>query len=131
MTTIFVTHDQTEAMTLADRIVCLNEGRVAQVGTPEELYTRPCNTFVAAFIGSPQINLFEAEVVHDGASVMLRLSDGQTLTAPNGVAASAKSGVLVGIRPEDLTDETRLRSFKDVQTAEPSRATTGLVPVEP
>ena len=109
MTSIFVTHDQTEAMTLADRIVCLEAGRIAQVGTPDELYNHPANVFVATFIGSPQINLLDATV--EGHSV--QLSDGQTLELPDGVAPFAKAQkVLVGIRPEDLTDKSRLGSAK-------------------
>jgi multiple sugar transport system ATP-binding protein len=99
MTSIFVTHDQTEAMTLADRIVCLEGGRIAQVGTPDDLYNQPASLFVAGFIGSPPINLLEG--VSDGAQV--RLADGQTLALP-----CAPGPVTVGLRPEDLTDATRL-----------------------
>jgi len=105
MTSIFVTHDQTEAMTLADRIVCLDAGRIAQVGTPDQLYNCPETVFVASFIGSPQINLIEAQV----RGRTLSLSDGQTLALSDAVPAFASPRkVLVGIRPEDLSDETRL-----------------------
>ena len=105
MTSIFVTHDQTEAMTLADRIVCLDGGRIAQVGTPDELYNRPENLFVAGFIGSPPINLLTATV--DGHS--LRLADGQTLTLPaTAPHFAAPRSVTVGLRPEDLRDASRL-----------------------
>ena len=107
MTSIFVTHDQTEAMTLADRIVCLEGGRIAQVGTPEDLYLRPANVFVAEFIGSPQINMLPA-TISQGA---LRLADGQMLK-PETPLATADEGrdVLVGLRPEDLTDASRAAS---------------------
>jgi multiple sugar transport system ATP-binding protein len=107
MTSIFVTHDQTEAMTLADRIVCLEGGRIAQVGTPEDLYLRPANVFVAEFIGSPQINMLPATIVQGALS----LADGQSLR-PVPALAAAEDGrkVLVGLRPEDLTDQSRAGS---------------------
>ena len=70
-TTIYVTHDQTEAMTMADRIVVMNNGYVQQVGTPEEIYENPANLFVAGFLGSPQINFFEGRYEKD-AFVMER-----------------------------------------------------------
>jgi multiple sugar transport system ATP-binding protein len=112
MTSIFVTHDQTEAMTLADRVVCLNGGRISQVGTPDELYNTPENIFVATFIGSPQINLLEADL----SGGELRLTDGQRL---NMTARSPKDGesrrVLVGIRPEDLTDASRANGIRTAQ----------------
>ena len=105
MTSIFVTHDQTEAMTLADRIICLEAGRIAQAGTPEELYSRPANIFVATFIGSPPINLLDA--VAEGRR--LRLADGQSLSLPAGHPAfPSPRPVIVGLRPEDLTDASRL-----------------------
>jgi multiple sugar transport system ATP-binding protein len=105
MTSIFVTHDQTEAMTLADRIICLEAGRIAQAGTPEELYSRPANIFVATFIGSPPINLFDA--VAEGRRLLL--ADGQSLSLPPGHPGFPVSRkVIVGLRPEDLTDASRL-----------------------
>jgi multiple sugar transport system ATP-binding protein len=105
MTSVFVTHDQTEAMTIADRIVCLDAGRIAQAGTPDQLYRTPANVFVAGFIGSPPINLLDA-VAEDGR---LRLADGQTLPLPERAAAmSGGRRVTVGLRPEDLTDRSRL-----------------------
>ena len=85
ITTVFVTHDQVEAMTLADRIVVLNQGRIEQVGTPEEIYERPESAFVAGFLGAPPMNLLPGRVV-DGRIV------------PGGAAAD----MLCGIRAEDL-----------------------------
>ena len=111
MTSVFVTHDQTEAMTLADRIVCLQTGRIAQVGSPEELYDRPANVFVAGFIGSPQINLLPAVIAAKG----LRLADGQTLALPGAPALDEGRPVLAGLRPEDITDETRLAAMAKPQ----------------
>ncbi|WP_108259736.1 ABC transporter ATP-binding protein [Mangrovicoccus ximenensis] len=102
-TMIYVTHDQVEAMTLADRIVVLAGGGIAQVGAPLELYERPANTFVAQFIGSPAMNLFEAEIAATGQETRLRLATGTEISAavPSpGHLAGAK--VQFGIRPEDL-----------------------------
>jgi ABC-type sugar transport system ATPase subunit len=113
MTTIFVTHDQTEAMTLADRIVCLDGGRIAQAGTPDELYNAPQNLFVAAFIGSPPINLIEAEL----RGGVLHLADGQTLRLPARASMRSESRhMLMGIRPEHLTDASRAGSVNGAQT---------------
>ncbi len=100
-TMIYVTHDQVEAMTLADRIVVLNEGRVEQVGAPLDLYHRPCNLFVAAFIGSPRMNLLPGRVTgQDGGAVDIALADGgRARAAAGGVADPA---VMVGVRPEHL-----------------------------
>ena len=109
MTSVFVTHDQTEAMTLADRIVCLDAGRIAQIGTPDELYNRPATVFVAGFIGSPQINLFDAHLEGEDGAAVLRLADGQKIALPEAVAEGLTAGpVVAGLRPEDLTDDTRL-----------------------
>jgi multiple sugar transport system ATP-binding protein len=104
-TMIYVTHDQVEAMTLADRIVVLNQGRVEQVGSPLELYEHPRNLFVAGFIGSPRMNLLEATVESTGpGAVGVRLPGGVALSVPvggpDGLASGAK--VTLGIRPEDL-----------------------------
>ena len=103
-TMIYVTHDQIEAMTLADKIVVLNAGRIEQVGTPMDLYENPANLFVAGFIGSPKMNLLAAEIIAVAAGeVRLRLQDGSE-AAIACAAAGAKPGdrVTLGIRPEDL-----------------------------
>jgi multiple sugar transport system ATP-binding protein len=103
-TMIYVTHDQVEAMTLADRIVVLNKGRIEQVGTPLELYHRPANLFVAGFIGSPQMNFIEAEATGAGPDgVQVRLPNGTTPAipvSPEGVEAGEP--VVLGIRPDHL-----------------------------
>src|SRR5438552_4077423 len=100
VTTIYVTHDQTEAMTLGDRVVVLKRGSVQQVDTPERVYRNPCNTFVAGFIGSPAMNLLHGHV-EDGA---LRL--GPRRFALGGTAGQILPGrgadVLVGLRPEEF-----------------------------
>lgn len=102
-TMIYVTHDQVEAMTLASRIVVLAGGGIAQVGTPLELYERPANTFVAQFIGSPAMNLFDAEVFGAGEQTRLRLASGREIMA-NVPCPESLLGrkVKYGIRPEDL-----------------------------
>jgi multiple sugar transport system ATP-binding protein len=103
-TTVYVTHDQAEAMTLADRIAILDRGRVVQFGTAAALYEHPATMFVAGFIGSPRMNFIEAIIVRTGADgVTLRLRDGAELLAAV-AAGSAKAGdaVTLGIRPEDL-----------------------------
>jgi multiple sugar transport system ATP-binding protein len=96
-TMIYVTHDQTEAMTLADKIVVLNAGRIEQVGSPLDLYRRPANRFVAGFIGSPRMNMLPARVGERGT---LRIADRVDLTVP--LAAKPGETVEVGIRAEHL-----------------------------
>ena len=103
-TMVYVTHDQVEAMTLADRIVVLRDGRVEQVGAPLDLYHQPANRFVAGFIGSPQMNFVDCAVeAADAQGVRVRLPGGQTLraaVAADGVRAG--DAVTLGVRPEHL-----------------------------
>jgi len=94
-TMIFVTHDQVEAMTLADRIVVLNGGRIEQIGTPREVYHSPANLFVAGFIGSPAMNLIPATLESEG----IRLANGHKL----GGRAGEGDAVTLGIRPDRLS----------------------------
>lgn len=94
-TTVYVTHDQTEAMTMGDRVCVLLDGRLQQVGSPTELYERPHNTFVAGFIGSPAINLLDAVPVRGGRAVV---SGSTEVLVP--AAGSGPSEVTLGIRPE-------------------------------
>jgi sn-glycerol 3-phosphate transport system ATP-binding protein len=96
-TSIYVTHDQTEAMTLADRLIVLNGGVAEQIGRPIELYERPASLFVAGFIGSPAMNFLDATVGEGGYAT---LADGTVLSAP--VGAPAGAAVTLGIRPEHL-----------------------------
>jgi multiple sugar transport system ATP-binding protein len=104
-TTVYVTHDQIEAMTLGQRVAVMREGRIQQVDTPQELYTRPANLFVAAFIGSPAMNLVEAEMA-DGE---LRFGGSSILVDMPGAAPAGH--VIAGIRPE---------AFEDAAFADPS-----------
>ncbi len=95
ITTVYVTHDQVEAMTMGHRVAVLKDGRLQQVGTPQDLYDSPVNTFVAAFIGSPSITLIESPV-HDGVASV----HGASVPLDRNLVASAKSSVVVGLRPE-------------------------------
>jgi ABC-type sugar transport system ATPase subunit len=103
-TMIYVTHDQVEAMTLADRIIVLDKGVISQVGTPLELYNRPANKFVAAFIGSPAMNMFEATISgQQGNQVSLTLPGGHPITvATRGGTLPSDGKIDVGVRPEHL-----------------------------
>ncbi len=108
-TIIYVTHDQTEAMTLGTRIVVLKDGLIQQVDTPQNLYDRPVNAFVAGFIGSPQMNLLDAKVVQTGNDVVLTFG-GNSIKLPEAKSAKLINAgyvdktVILGIRPEDLND---------------------------
>ncbi len=99
-TMVYVTHDQEEAMTMADRIVVLRDGRVQQIGPPLELYRRPANRFVAGFIGSPKMNFLGVEPAADGDGPALRLPGGSLLSLP--AAAGNGEPRTLGIRPEHL-----------------------------
>jgi multiple sugar transport system ATP-binding protein len=104
-TMIYVTHDQIEAMTMADRIVVLRAGRIEQVGTPLELYHNPANTFVAGFIGSPKMNLTPAKIKGaNGAGVTIALPGGGETTIPVVASNAAPGGaVTLGVRPETVS----------------------------
>ena len=102
-TMIYVTHDQIEAMTMADKIVVLNAGEISQVGSPLELYHKPDNLFVAGFIGSPKMNFINGTVKSaDGTTVTVDLGALGTLALPRTSTAVAGEAVTVGIRPEHL-----------------------------
>jgi multiple sugar transport system ATP-binding protein len=111
VTTMYVTHDQTEAMTLGDRVAVLNRGVLQQLASPQVLYDEPVNLFVAEFIGSPAMNLAEAELAgHDGRTIV-RFGEGQELVVPQelleqrpGLAQLEGKPVVLGIRPEDIED---------------------------
>jgi ABC-type sugar transport system ATPase subunit len=98
-TTVYVTHDQTEAMTMGHRVVVLKDGRLQQVGTPTDLYERPVNTFVAGFIGSPAINLIDDVPVREGRAVLTSTLE---IPLPATGSAGAPATVTVGIRPEGV-----------------------------
>jgi multiple sugar transport system ATP-binding protein len=108
-TTVYVTHDQIEAMTLADRVVVMNGGRIEQVGTPHELYHTPQTRFVAGFIGSPAMNFIPCRMEDASGDLSVRLSDGLSFPVPQSRAgryrAHAQNGkLLLGLRPEHITE---------------------------
>ena len=110
-TFVYVTHDQTEAMTMGDRIVVLNAGIVQQVDTPQNLYDNPCNVFVAGFIGSPQMNFLDAVLNKDDKGYVLEVNDDRLyIPADKAAANEALSSyvgrnVKLGIRPENISDD--------------------------
>src|SRR5215470_3054178 len=102
-TAVYVTHDQIEAMTMADKIVVMNAGNVEQIGAPLELYDRPANLFVAGFIGSPAMNFLKGRLARNGSGLEVVLGEGLRLPAPDGVAAQLEGKeVTLGVRPEHL-----------------------------
>lgn len=108
-TTVYVTHDQVEAMTLADRVVVMNKGRIEQIGTPNELYHKPATRFVAGFIGSPAMNFIPCRLEDAGGTLQIRLADRIAFALPPARATRYNAlprtdKLLLGIRPEHLTE---------------------------
>jgi len=108
-TTVYVTHDQTEAMTMADRIVIMKDGYVQQVGKPKEVYNHPSNVFVATFIGSPAMNLIDCKLVYKDGETSLKFNDSEiklnkelSLKLLDEFKDGVEHDVLLGIRPEDI-----------------------------
>ncbi|HYZ63030.1 MAG TPA: sn-glycerol-3-phosphate ABC transporter ATP-binding protein UgpC [Acetobacteraceae bacterium] len=120
-TTIYVTHDQIEAMTMADKIVVMHAGRVEQIGTPLELYDRPANQFVAGFIGSPAMNFLPGTVEPGG----FRAEGGSLWPLPSGAAGANGRAVVYGVRPEHLQLSHNGAGVKlTVQVVEPTGSET-------
>jgi multiple sugar transport system ATP-binding protein len=101
-TMIYVTHDQMEAMTMADRIVVMRAGKIEQVGTPLEIYDTPANSFVGSFIGSPAMNLIDGVVVASGTGASLKDGDGMLWALPQHAASLIGRSIQLGIRPEHI-----------------------------
>ncbi|MCF0131928.1 MAG: TOBE domain-containing protein, partial [Pseudobutyrivibrio sp.] len=122
-TMIYVTHDQTEAMTLGTRIVVMKDGVVQQIDTPEQLYTNPCNLFVAGFIGSPQMNFIDGVIAVNGDEATIEIA-GTKLQIPPAKAKLLKDyngkTVILGIRPEDIHDS---QIYVDTQASSVIEAT--------
>ncbi len=107
-TFIYVTHDQTEAMTLGDRIVIMKDGFIQQIGTPQQVFDHPANIFVAGFIGMPQMNFFDGQLVADGDHYYVKIMDATMELSPEAQAALKAKGVpskavTIGIRPEHIS----------------------------
>ena len=118
-TFIYVTHDQTEAMTLGDRIVIMKDGEVQQIGTPQEVFNHPRNMFVAEFIGSPKMNIFDAKLVKTGGKYAVELGGMTVVLSEDKQAALAKNNVReqeikLGVRPEHITLDAGLPGVVDV-----------------
>ena len=110
MTTVYVTHDQVEAMTMGDRVAVIRKGELQQVADPQTLYDRPVNLFVGGFIGSPAMNMVEATLLRSNGGYAVKVGDEtvsldpETLAAKPALAGYADRRVILGIRPEDLED---------------------------
>ena len=113
-TTLFVTHDQIEALTMADRIAVLNEGRIIQVGTPEDIYDRPATTFVAQLLGTPRINLFKVDRQNGDIQIQ-----GTELTLPAPADCEIPETLILGIRPEDINPNPAGEFVGEVILTEP------------
>jgi len=114
-TIIYVTHDQVEAMTLADRIVVMRDGYIEQVGKPIELFQKPANTFVAGFIGSPPMNLVPARIVQTGSGLKLDFDGKLQIPVPEKSDVKIKDGmgVIMGLRTEDLNIDNGGNGFPE------------------
>jgi multiple sugar transport system ATP-binding protein len=110
-TTVYVTHDQVEAMTLADRVVVMNNGIIEQIASPQDLYHHPKTKFVAGFIGSPAMNFLRCRVEQNGVGMRVRLSDTVSLPVPESKSVPCKSAIgkelIFGLRPEHITEPRR------------------------
>jgi len=126
-TTIYVTHDQVEAMTMADRIVVMRAGSIEQIGAPLDLYDRPANRFVAEFIGSPAMNLLPGELMRNGGAAAAMVGEVRIALAARPPGPASQS-VIVGIRPEHLELAAGSGGFESrVETVEPLGAQVQLV----
>jgi multiple sugar transport system ATP-binding protein len=125
-TMIYVTHDQIEAMTMADKIVVLRDGSVEQVGAPLELYDRPANLFVASFIGSPSMNFFKGRVAFDGSASFVT-DTGVRLPLKSAPAASDGRAAVLGIRPEQFMINAERGVPAEIIVVEPTGSQTQLV----
>ena len=124
-TSVYVTHDQIEAMTMGDKIVVMKDGVVEQMGSPLQLYDRPVNTFVAGFIGSPAMNMLAGKVSHADGAMQVALAAGGTVAMPKVNGADEGRAVQLGIRPEHLVPSD-LGLEAQVVVVEPTGADTQL-----
>ena len=128
-TIIYVTHDQVEAMTLADRIIIMKDGFIEQIGSPIDVFNHPVNVFVATFIGSPPMNIIECDIINKNNQIMIKLDENIIVNCPKNKISEISNlkNVIVGIRAEDIvpiTDNTKENNFswnfgKEIDLAEP------------
>jgi multiple sugar transport system ATP-binding protein len=123
-TTVYVTHDQIEAMTMADKIVVLHDGVVEQIGAPLDLYDRPANQFVAGFIGSPAMNFLNGRLARDGGRAKFVAETGESLPLPANVAGADGAPVTIGVRPEHFTLDPDGGAAAEVIVVEPTGSET-------
>ena len=123
-TSVYVTHDQMEAMTMGDKIVVMREGRIEQTGNPLELYDHPVNTFVAGFIGSPAMNFLPGTLRREGDTARVQLVDGTEVRAPANAAGGDGQAVILGMRPEHLSLDASGGIPTEVVVVEPTGAET-------
>jgi multiple sugar transport system ATP-binding protein len=123
-TSVYVTHDQMEAMTMGDKIVVMRDGRIEQTGSPLDLYDRPLNTFVAGFIGSPAMNFLPGTLRRDGGAARVSLPGGTEVLAPAHAAGGDGQSVILGLRPEHLALAATGGIPTEVVVVEPTGAET-------
>jgi ABC-type sugar transport system ATPase subunit len=128
-TTVYVTHDQVEAMTLGDRIVVLADGRIQQIGRPIELYLAPVNRFVAGFIGTPAMNFLPGTLEHEDGRTYFTAEGARLRVAEGIMSPTAREAVTLGIRPEDMRVESRVEASAP-QSADSDTLTGRVVLVE-
>jgi multiple sugar transport system ATP-binding protein len=127
-TTVYVTHDQIEALTLADRVVVMNQGRIEQQGRPMDLYNKPANLFVAGFIGSPAMNFLDATAGKTSASVVARLKDGTEINLGADYQLADGQKIIVGLRPEHIGSGKGSETLRGkVRLIEPAGAQTFVI----
>jgi len=115
-TIVYVTHDQVEAMTLADRIIIMKDGYIEQIGSPIDVFNNPVNVFVATFIGSPPMNILTANIIKKDAKLFFELDENILMPCPESKFdyLSKKENVIIGIRPEDITPTISSNSSENI-----------------
>jgi multiple sugar transport system ATP-binding protein len=123
-TTVYVTHDQIEAMTMADKIVVLHDGVVEQIGAPLDLYDRPANQFVAGFIGSPAMNFLNGRLARQDGAAKFIAESGESIALPASVAGADGTLVTIGVRPEHFALDEAHGAAAEVIVVEPTGSET-------
>lgn len=111
VTSVYVTHDQVEAMTMADQIIVLNQGKIEQIGTPAEIYAQPASTFVASFMGAPPMNLLTCKVVENSAVL-------DAIKLSKNIVKTSEESIIFGLRPEDVVLDERGQNTMQIEVIE-------------